>query len=152
MLPTDNDYGRWPKSGEIDIMEHVGYNQDQIHFSAHTQKYNHTKNTEITKYTHVDGVSDGFHKYSLEWFPDKLKFYVDDIVRFIYSPNEKSDLQDHSLWPFDKRFHLVLNVAIGGFWGGVEGVDDSIFPQEMEIDYVRVYQADELMNFSGLNI
>lgn len=152
MLPTENYYGRWPKSGEIDIMEHVGYNQDQIHFSAHTQKYNHMKKTEITKYTHIDSVSERFHKYSFEWLPDKLKFYVDDIIQFIYRPNEKFDMPDYTHWPFDRKFHLVINIAVGGFWGGVKGVDDSIFPQKMEIDYVRVYQADELRNLRDLNI
>jgi beta-glucanase (GH16 family) len=148
MLPTKNIYGRWPKSGEIDIMEHVGYNQDQIHFSAHTHEYNHTKKTEITKFTHIENVSGSFHKYSLEWLPDKLKFFVDDKLHFTYKPADLSDCPDYTYWPFDRKFHLVLNIAVGGFWGGVKGVDDSIFPQAMEIEYVKVYQADEINNLN----
>ncbi|MBN2882409.1 MAG: glycoside hydrolase family 16 protein [Clostridia bacterium] len=144
MLPTDAEYGRWPASGEIDIMEHVGYNQNQIHFSAHTLEFNHTKRTEITAYTHVDDVSEKFHKYSLEWLPDKLRFMVDDREYFKYKPTDLVECPQFIHWPFDQKFHLVLNIAVGGFWGGKNGVDDSIFPQEMTVDYVRVYQAKEL--------
>ncbi|MFO7611027.1 MAG: glycoside hydrolase family 16 protein [Clostridia bacterium] len=145
MLPTESYYGRWPASGELDIMEHVGCNQDQIHFSAHTLDFNHTKLTEITEYLHIDDVSGKFHKYSLEWLPDKLKFMVDDKVHLVYKRPKSMDSPQFGQWPFDRRFHLVLNVAVGGFWGGKNGIDDTIFPQQMTVDYVRVYQAAELV-------
>lgn len=136
MLPTDWVYGDWPKSGEIDIMEHVGYEPDSIYASVHTEKFNHSIGTNITTGIAVPDCEEAFHVYRLEWEKDQIRVYVDDQHYFTF------DNEDYSYkgWPFDKRFHLLLNVAVGGDWGGLEGVDESIFPQKMVVDYVRVYQ------------
>jgi len=136
MLPTDWEYGEWPASGEIDIMEHVGYNPDSVFASAHTEAYNHIKGTNKTEGIKVRNIYDGFHTYTLEWEEDEYRVYFDDIHFFTFK-NENKTFRE---WPFDKRFHILLNVAVGGNWGGKEGVDDSIFPQEMIVDYVRVYK------------
>ncbi|WP_276499301.1 glycoside hydrolase family 16 protein [Pontibacter litorisediminis] len=139
MLPTDWAYGGWPKSGEIDIMEHVGYDQNRVHITVHTEAYNHSKGTQKGKQEIVPTASTNFHLYRVDWTPDDIKGYIDDKLIFDY-PNEGTGYQ---AWPFDKRFHLLLNVAVGGDWGGAQGVDPGVFPQAMEVDYVRVYKMLE---------
>lgn len=139
MLPTDWAYGDWPKSGEYDIMEHVGYDQDNVHASAHTESYNHKINTQKTSTYHLDGASTGFHLYRVDWTPYAMRGYVDDHLIFTFV----NDGSGYAAWPFDKKFHMMLNLAIGGDWGGAQGVNDSIFPVSMLIDYVRVYKMVE---------
>ena len=135
MLPTDWEYGGWPASGEIDIMEHVGYDQNRIHGTVHTEAYNHQKGTQKSN-TRVDSdVSTAFHTYVIEWYPDRIDWYIDEVKYFTFRNENKTFAE----WPFDKRFHLLLNIAVGGAWGGAEGVDENIWPQTMEIDFVRVY-------------
>jgi beta-glucanase (GH16 family) len=125
----------WPDDGEIDIMEHVGFRQGYIHGSVHTRKYNHVINTQKTDTILVPDCSDNFHVYALNWTKDTIKVSVDDKVFFTFG-NEHSG---EDAWPFSKPFHLLLNIAVGGNWGGQKGIDGSIWPQKMEVDYVRVY-------------
>jgi beta-glucanase (GH16 family) len=136
MLPTDWEYGGWPASGEIDIMEQVGYDYNTIHMSVHTEAYNHIAGTQKTAFTNVPTATDSFHVYRVDWTPDFIKGYIDDALLFSFL-NEK---KDYKVWPFDKRFHWLLNLAVGGNWGGQKGIDDSVFPAQFEIDYVRVYK------------
>lgn len=136
MLPTDWEYGGWPESGEIDIMEHVGYEPDSIYTTVHTGAYNHSIGTEVGEATYVPDCEDTFHLYAIEWTPDKIDFFIDDNKVFTFKNSDGNSDE----WPFDKRFHLILNVAVGGDWGGVHGVDDTIFPAQMKVDYVRIYQ------------
>ena len=144
MLSTDWSYGGWPKSGEIDIMEHVGYDQNVVHYSIHTESYYHSIGTQKTKTSKVSEVSDTFHDYAIEWLPDKILFFVDGEQIYDYQPTKYKTNPTYKEWPFDKPFHLLLNIAVGGDWGGLAGVDESIWPQTMEIEYVRVYQAPEI--------
>jgi len=144
MLPTDWAYGGWPNSGEIDIMEHVGYDMNNIVMSIHTQSYNHMKGTQKSGSKRIENVDTEFHVYSIEWLPDKIKWYIDGEKYFEYQPTKFKATPTFKEWPFDKRFHLLINIAVGGNWGGARGIDDSIWPQTMEIDYVRVYQAREI--------
>lgn len=136
MLPTDWKYGGWPASGEIDIMEHVGFDQGIVHGTIHTERYNHSKGTQKEGKITIADASETFHLYAIEWSAEKIDFYVDDKK---YHTVTKSN-EDYKGWPFDQRFHLILNIAVGGNWGGQKGVDESIWPQRMEVDYVRVYQ------------
>ena len=136
MLSTDWEYGGWPASGEIDIMENVGYDPDTIVGSAHTQSYNHVQGTQKNAYTYVPTSYTDFHLYALEWEEDAYRVYVDENLFFTFE-NEGTGFAQ---WPFDKRFHLLLNLAIGGNWGGQKGIDDALFPHRFQIDYVRVYQ------------
>jgi beta-glucanase (GH16 family) len=136
MLPTDWEYGGWPGSGEIDIMENVGYMPDSVFATVHTQAYNHTIGTQRSKSIYRNDLGDAFHVYAVEWTKDKIMFLMDGEKYFEFR-NEKSGSK---AWPFDKRFHLLLNIAVGGNWGGKMGLDESVFPQKMEVDYVRVYQ------------
>jgi len=128
---------RWPLCGEIDIMENVGYDPHVIHGSVHTLKYNHTINTHQSSAWELDKPWENFHVYGIEWYPERIDFYIDR-VKYMTFANEGSG---EEAWPFDNPHNLKLNIAIGGMWGGVKGIDDSIFPQRMEIDYVRVYEA-----------
>ena len=141
MLPTGWSYGGWPSSGEIDIMEHVGFDADVVHTSVHTQSYNHKINTQKTERLKVPTSRSQFNVYAVEWTPGEIRGYVNDQHFFTFR-NERltNPAADYRQWPFDKPFHLLLNLAVGGTWGGQDGVDPSIWPQRMEIDYVRVYQ------------
>ena len=104
--------------------------------SVHTETYNHGKNTQKTGITTVPTNMDSFHLYRVDWTPDAIKGYIDNTLVLNF-PNEGRTFNE---WPFDKRFHWLLNVAVGGNWGGIQGVDDSIFPVTFEIDYVRTYK------------
>jgi beta-glucanase (GH16 family) len=138
MLSTDWSYGGWPESGEIDIMEHVGYDPNVIHGSIHTKAYNHTIGTQKTATLNIPDATKTFHKYAIDWFEDHIDFYIED-YKYLTFTNENKGWE---YWPFDKRFHLILNLAVGGNWGGVQGVDNNAFPAQMEVDYVRVYRKD----------
>lgn len=135
MLPTEQHYGRWPRSGEIDIMEHVGYDPGQVHVTVHTQAYNHTIKTQRGKQAHVADHATKFHRYRVDWTPDWIRGYIDDAPVFEFA-NEGTG---PDAWPFDQPFHLLMNLAVGGDWGGAQGVDEAAFPAWMEVDYVRVY-------------
>ncbi len=142
MLATDNNYGTqyWPDNGEMDIMEHVGFDQNRVHANIHTKAFNHGIGTNKGSSTDVPTASTEFHVYSLEWQPNHLAFAVDgkDFFRF-----DKISSYNWSQWPFDRKQFLLLNIAVGGNWGGQKGVDANIFPQSMEVDYVRVYELVE---------
>jgi beta-glucanase (GH16 family) len=139
MLPTDWEYGGWPKSGEIDIMEHVGFDQDRVHITVHTEAYNHSINTQVGKNRVVSNASSEFHLYQIEWTPSAILGYIDDQLLFEF----KNEGKGYAYWPFDKRFHILLNIAVGGNWGGQNGVDNFIWPASMQIDYVRYYKMIE---------
>ena len=123
----------WPQCGEIDILEYIGREPDMVFTSLHT-KDSHG-NTVNTRKTRFDDIEEGFHIYAAEWDKDKIAFFVDDKLVYTFSPEKKTA----DTWPFNQPFYLILNMAIGGNFGGPK-VDDTIFPQEFIIDYVRVYQ------------
>jgi beta-glucanase (GH16 family) len=135
MLPTDWKYGGWPRSGEIDIMEHVGCVADSVFGSAHTQAFNHLRRTQSTGGFYLPDAEKNFHVYAVEWRPDRLDYFVDDVKYHSFNNLRKTPDE----WPFDQRFHVILNLAVGGNWGGMRGVDESIWPRRLEVDYVRVY-------------
>jgi beta-glucanase (GH16 family) len=136
MLPTKNTYGIWPASGEIDIMEHVGFNPDSVFASSHCQSYYFKVGTQKTKGYRIPSCTEQFHTYAMEWDSTQISMYVDTVKYFTFK-NEGTGFKE---WPFDQPFYLILNVAVGGYWGGVMGVDTTAYPQEMLVDYVRVYQ------------
>ena len=144
MLPTDWVYGSWPASGEIDIMEHVGYDQGKLHASVHTQTFHHSIGTQKTATTQVPDISEDFHTYTLIWLPDKIQIAVDDTVYYTYQPTQYVAQPTYKEWPFDQRHHLLLNIAFGGNWGGARGIDEHVLPQQMLVDYVRVYQSPQI--------
>ncbi|MEN8117584.1 MAG: glycoside hydrolase family 16 protein [Bacteroidota bacterium] len=126
----------WPECGEIDIMENVGYDPNVIHANIHTKAYNHGIGTNKGDKMTVEKPYKEFHTYTVEWFEHKLAFFIDDTLYFtFYNENSGNDT-----WPFDKAHYLIINLAIGGAWGGQQGIDDNIFPQKYYIDYVKVYK------------
>jgi beta-glucanase (GH16 family) len=127
---------RWPNDGELDIMEHVGYDPGKVHASVHCKTYNHVIGTQKTAFTMVPDFSDKFHVYMAEWDADSVKVGIDGRYYFRFG----NDKTGYDAWPFDNRLHLLLNIAVGGNWGGQKGVDTTIWPRRMEVDYVRVYQ------------
>jgi len=136
LLPTNWVYGGWPKSGEIDIMEHVGFDLGKIHGSVHTEAYNHKIGTQKSGQTLIPNANSEYHVYAIEWSEDKIDFFVDKTKYFSFANDNKGD---YKTWPFNKKFHLLLNVAVGGDWPG-NPTTNTIFPKVMQIDYVRVYE------------
>jgi beta-glucanase (GH16 family) len=136
MLGTNIRNTSWPECGEIDIMEQVGYEPDSIHGTVHTGAYNHVKGTQRGKTAFVEKPGHRFHVYGVQWTPEKVEFMLDGKTYFHFDNEHLTTAE----WPFDQPFYIILNLAIGGNWGGAHGIDESIFPATMEIDYVRVYQ------------
>ena len=128
----------WPDSGEIDIMEHVGHAPDIVHASIHTKAFNHVAGTQQTATTRVAGARDTFHVYAVEWSQTTIRGlsgWPQEYLRFEKPPGATA-----AEWPFAEKFRVLLNLAVGGTWGGAEGVDETVWPQRLEVDYVRVYQ------------
>jgi beta-glucanase (GH16 family) len=140
MLPADIGKVPWPKCGEIDIMEHVGHEPGVIHGTLHSETYNHTKGTQRGTKISLPAATREFHTYAVDWSADRIVMEIDGkpFAKYERKPGDTADE-----WPFDKPYYLILNLAIGGAWGGVKGIDDSAFPQRMEVDFVRVYQAQK---------
>ena len=138
MMPSV--WSGWPDGGEIDIMEHVGCVPTEVSSSIHCKAYYHAIGTQKTAARKVAGVMDEFHTYALEWTPEYIKTYVDGKQLFYYNPDDYSGGRNANTWPFNKPFELKLNLAWGGDWGGMMGVDESCLPATYEIDYVRVFQ------------
>lgn len=131
----------WPDCGEIDIMEYVSYEPGQMHFSLHSKANNHREGTQVTSGAlPLEDIEEAFHTYGILWTREYLKFYLDDPANVqLYFPRPTPTNAEN--WPFGQPFYFLMNIAVGGDWGGQQGVDDSIFPAVMEVDYVRVYQV-----------
>lgn len=136
MMPSESKYGGWPKSGEIDIMEYVGYDPGKGHGTVHTQGGS-GGSASGASFIHV-GMEDDYHTFTLEWTPNYMKWSFDDDEPF--KTYRRLDDWDYVYWPFDQNFYIILNQAVGGNWGGAQGIDNTIFPQEYQLDYIRVYQ------------
>lgn len=135
MLPTDYVYGGWPQSGEIDIMESIGHEPSSVYGTIHYgDPWPNNKNTG--KVAKVKGeLDDEFHVFSVEWEENEIRWFIDDSL---YSTKTPKDT-DPKKWPFDQRFHMILNVAVGGNWPGPPD-ETTQFPKYMAVDYVRVYK------------
>lgn len=126
---------RWPYCGEIDIMENIGREPRTIHGSVHGPGYA-GGNSSSGGYTFADAaVADTFHIFAIVWEPEQIRWYVDGIHYHTVIPS-------HSEWVFDQPFFLILNVAVGGRWPGYPD-DSTAFPQQMFIDWVRVYHTSD---------
>ena len=139
MLGNNSSEVGWPKCGEIDIMEHVGFDKDSIFGTIHTIAYNHVKHTQKGKKIFISNPYNEFHNYSIEWSPEVIDFLLDGKV-FYHFANEHKSIDE---WPFDHPFRLIMNIAVGGGLGGQHGIDENVFPGTMEVDYVRVYKSEK---------
>lgn len=127
----------WPLCGEIDIMEHVGYAPDSIYATVHTKAVNHIIGNSPSGTATADDLETNFHIYSLDWKLDRLEFRFNGNLIHTY---KKPQAATEAEWPFSKPQYLLLNLAVGGNWGGRQGIDDTIWPQRMEVDWVRVWE------------
>jgi beta-glucanase (GH16 family) len=128
----------WPMCGEIDLIEHIGRRPGQFHFSLHTQTFNHKKNNHLT-YVYDDlSLLDDFQTYSMEWDEGQISFYINQKLMATFKKSKHATQED---WPYDQPFHLIINLAIGGHWGGA--IDESIFPVEFKIKSIKVYERSE---------
>ncbi|WP_035670936.1 family 16 glycosylhydrolase [Flavobacterium sp. 83] len=133
MLGSNISEVGWPKSGEIDILEYIGREPHMVFTTLHTQdSHGNSINTKKTKFPDIEK---GFHVFAIDWSKDKMDFYVDDLLVYTFNPVNK----DENTWPFNQPFYFIINMAIGGNFGGPK-VDDTIFPQNFVVDYIKVYQ------------
>ena len=136
-LPTEWKYGNWPNSGEIDVLEHVGFEEGHIVSSVHNiAHHGDLSKSDQTNYVIAKNVVNSFNDYVLEWDEKEIKTFINDKLIFSYPKNN----QPWERWPFDEKFHFILNIAIGGNWGGMKGIDDTAFPTKIEIEHFRVYK------------
>ena len=133
LLGNNIDQVGWPLAGEIDVIEYVGRSPQEIFTSLHT-KAGHGDNAS-TKTTRIENIEKDFHVYAADWTKDQIAFYVDGKNVYTFAPEDKNS----EVWPFNQPFYLLLNLAVGGNFGGKE-IDYAVFPQEFIIDYIRVYQ------------
>ncbi|MGM0509095.1 MAG: carbohydrate binding domain-containing protein [Fusobacteriota bacterium] len=138
MMPTDSVYGNWPASGEIDIMEYVGNDSENVHASTHCLDYNFMKGNNYTEKLEVENVDKDFNVYAMEWLPGQIDMYFNNKLYF----SIKDDGKGWEKWPYDQRFFMILNLAVGGDWGAAEGFDPDTWPQTLEVDYVRMYDLN----------
>jgi beta-glucanase (GH16 family) len=132
-----SDRGYWPKNGEIDIMEHVGHEPNRIHATLHNS-VTERGGGRLTGSSYITDACGKFYNYQMDWRADSITFFVDG--KEIYTAKKPADAR-YEDWPYDHKFHLLINVAVGGAWGNAKGIDPNAFPTRMEVDYVRVYQA-----------
>ena len=138
MMPTDERYGGWPNSGEIDIMELLGHEPNKVHGTLHYGDEAKRHASQGASHTLPQGTfSDDFHVFRLDWERGAMRWYVDD---HLYQTRTNWHTRRHGFpAPFDQRFHLILNLAVGGNWPGNPD-STTVFPQTMAVDYVRVYR------------
>lgn len=149
MMPLESKYGGWPASGEIDIMETAyTYYKNQILGTTHTTYGNGSNGRQVGKTITVgETIYNEYHTYSIEWLPDKIIWYIDDVSFFTYEATDFSACPTSSLWPFDQKFFLILNVAIGGNMGGAIAEDlFSVYDVSMYIEEIKIYQSDIITN------
>lgn len=133
MLGANIDEVGWPACGEVDIMEYAGVEPGIIHTSMHTtSSHGRTVNTEKSM---IADIEEGFHTYTADWTPDAITFSIDGKAVYTYAP----EVKNAETWPYDQPFYILLNLAVGGTFGGTE-IDQDIFPVTYEIDYVKVWE------------
>jgi len=135
MMPVNDTYGGWPKSGEIDIMENWSWDPTGIYGTIHTEAYNHISDSQVGGRITVPGPWQKFYTYAIEWGPEKIDWFVDDSLYFTFV-NEGTPAK----WPFDHAFRFIINIAVEE---NAPGQEQTWEKRTMEVDYVRVYQKED---------
>jgi beta-glucanase (GH16 family) len=137
MLGNNISSVSWPKCGEIDIMENIGREPGTVHGSLHGPSTSGPTSDASAPFSLPAGQSfaDDFHLYAVEWEPGAVRFFVDSNL---YATFTQSQWPAGGTWAFDHPFFIILNVAVGGDWPGFPD-NTTVFPQQMLVDYVRVY-------------
>ena len=153
MMPLESVYGWWPASGEIDIME-TSYSiyRNKILGTTHTTN-GHGGNSVGGSRIMGETIYNDFHTYSIEWLPDKIIWYIDDVEYFRYDPKRFSACPTSAIWPYDQKFFLILNLAIGGTMGGT--IDPELFNYydvSMYVEEIKIYQSDIVNNLRQTNV
>ena len=130
--------GKWPDAGEIDVMEMVGWQPHVVHATLHSAAFNHAKGTQRGGEVRVPTSCTAYHRYQLDWRADAITIGVDDHAHMRVANDQPGGV---AAWPFTRPYDLILNLAIGGDWGGAKGIDDDALPQRMTVDYVRHWRA-----------
>lgn len=136
MMPTNDEYGGWPKSGELDIMEYVGYDPSTLYFNAHYEGTDASGHQSSGGKTTISEPYNQFITFTFVWTPTQIEWWTDGVKSYTYTKTSDDPRQ----WPFNKMFYMILNLAYGGAWGAQQGIDDTKLPHKFFIDYVRVYQ------------
>ena len=138
MMPADVDWASegWPECGEIDIMEEVGADPNMAVCSLHAAGHNHMDRTQVSASRHIENMENNWIVYAMLWDEDHIEMYADGHQILNYA----NDGTGKRNWPYDRPYFVTLNLAWGGDWGGYRGVDESVLPVAMDVDYVRVYQ------------
>jgi beta-glucanase (GH16 family) len=144
MLPLFNLYGQWPNSGEIDILEYVGYDPGKVFSAIHTRNRNHMNGNNLSKNIQLDSPETNYYEFEMRWLPGEIQMFVDgrNYGIYLYNPFFNQGVPHHYVFPFHEEFYFVINLAIGGNWGGIQGIDQAIFPTQFKVDYLRLYQLD----------
>ena len=142
MLGENIDEIGWPLCGEIDLMEYISSKPDSVLMTIHSEANNHMNGTQLSSgFVSLPTIEEEFNVFGLLWEEERLIFYVNGPEQVLLTINRPEDYNQEN-WPFDKPHYFLMNIAVGGNLGGLEGVDDSIFPATMEVDYVRIYTLD----------
>lgn len=142
MLPEGFDGQGWPSCGEIDIVEHIGQKPKEVFFNVNTGVCNIVNGKAKGKHFYCEDLYNQFHIFRMDWTEENIQFFMNDELKFEF---HKESI-DPEVWPFDKPFYLKLMLAIGllyDYEDGIKGVDTSVFPQRLLIDYVRVYKKQQ---------
>jgi beta-glucanase (GH16 family) len=136
MLSDDIERIGWPQGGEIDIMENIGKEPSLVHGTMHGPGYSGAGGIGGPDSLPGGAFADDYHVYAVEWAPGEIRWFVDGRPYFTTTP---ASLPEGAKWVYDHPFFLLLNVAVGGGWPG-DPDGSSVFPQQMLVDYVRVYK------------
>lgn len=136
MLGDDIDRVGWPRSGEIDVMEHIGREPQTVHGTVHGPGYSGANGIGGATTVDAGKLADDFHVFAIEWEPLVIRWYLDGRL---YRTTTPADLPANAAWVFDHAHFLLLNLAVGGAWPGAPDATTT-FPQRLTVDYVRVYR------------
>lgn len=141
LLPNKDTYGTWPRSGEIDIVEHIGRRPGVLYYSLHTENYNWQKQDNYSFEVEQSKIINQFHMYAIEWYSDRIVFELDGEEAITFRKGEYGRDTSPKGWPFDQPFFIIMNLAMGGNLGG--DVHRQMLPQQLIIQSMTIYELED---------